>query len=151
MATIKITDKRTLKKLNKHKVRPTVKEEQINIEIELIDEETSRLLAKYFECEKIAKRIVKCAYLPEFINEQSLKYSQLLVAVAYLDYKINSSDLEVLFNGNYKNNVLLSLRKARDLLVHDISVNNISRLKKYKKTYNLSMDKFINACKKNKK
>lgn len=151
MATFKTIDKSTLKKLNKHKARPTIKVEQIDNEIKLIDKEISMLLAKYFECEKIAKRIVKCAYLPEYINEQSLKYTQLLVAVKYLDYKMNPTDLELLFNGNYKNKDLLSLRKMRDLLVHDISVRNVTRLKKYKAIFNLSMDKFINACKKGNK
>jgi hypothetical protein len=133
------------KKLNPKRRKPFFNRSSINSRINSIqNKEVNEILSIYFICEDTAIKIIEAAYLPEFISKK-FEVKQLKYAMQNLGYSVNNS-IDLIFNTNFNNNGLYSVRHLRNKIIHLASKSAIKEVIRNRKRYLDSMMEFIDLC-----
>ena len=137
--TMKKRNIKTSKKIKSYISKPTIKYgEEIELCKFLKNDKVNELIGSYAVCEKIALKIIKSCYLDEFISN-TLNIAQLKFSINKIGYKNCDNEIDLIFNtGNNK-----SLRKLRNLVMHDASKKAMMTLENDFDMYAIAIKKFI--------
>ena len=116
---------------------------ELILETNILDEKFSKLLGKYFVCEKISKKLISS----DNKSDKSLHLGSLKRALIEYSIKIPENILNTIFASKLDNKNEISFRVIRDKVCHSCSIKYRDFGNRYFDKYNDMMENFLNSLK----
>lgn len=116
---------------------------ELILETNILDEKFSKLLGKYFVCEKISKKLIGS----DNKSDKSLHLGSLKSALREYSIKIPENILNTIFASKLDNKNEKSFRVIRDKVCHSCSIKYRDFGNRYFDKYDEMMENFLNSLK----